>query len=325
MIEILWQINVRQIKLKYTTLFNFAFHFIAVPEEVATDDRITYKFLLAGITKDEIPKLAELRMKPVHPGNTLNLRGRHKLRIAVYDTQNRLLQKQAHRVVYRYDDVTKDNVYDITDIVEKIIKTESSTLNVTVHVTLKTRSGNDKSRSKRSIEEKAKENGLLVIYTKDTVFFKQYSPEHLFSLQEPHRKNSSSSSHKHLHGHGTLADHHHRTKRSRKDGSRKGLCEKKDFYVDFEEVGWGQWIVYPKRFNAFICDGKCPTPVDQIFEPTNHAIMQSLMRIAQGKKQVPRPCCVPSKLHPLSMLYYEYGEIVVRHHEGMIVDACGCR
>ena len=116
----------------------------------------------------------------------------------------------------------------------------------------------------------------------------------------------------------------------RATGNRK-LCERRDLHIDFEEMGWGQWIVYPKRFNAYMCVGKCPTPIPQQYAPTNHAVMQSLARLARRayptpeQQAPPRPCCVPSKLYPISMLYYEYGEIVVRHHKGMVVDDCACR
>nr|BAD99300.1 nodal-related protein [Cynops pyrrhogaster] len=103
----------------------------------------------------------------------------------------------------------------------------------------------------------------------------------------------------------------------------KPLCRKVDMFVDFEQIGWGSWIVYPKRYNAYRCEGICPTPVDETFSPTNHAYMQSLLKLYHPNR-VECPSCVPVKMSPLSMLYYENGEVVLRHHEDMVVEECGC-
>ncbi|XP_018554858.1 nodal-related 2 [Lates calcarifer] len=109
-----------------------------------------------------------------------------------------------------------------------------------------------------------------------------------------------------------------------KRGSEKSLCRRVDLHVDFNQIGWGSWIIFPKRYNAYRCEGSCPGPVGEDLNPTNHAYMQSLLKHYHPDK-VASPCCAPTKMSPLSMLYYENGEMLLRHHEDMIVDECGCQ
>ncbi|CAL8247748.1 unnamed protein product [Merluccius merluccius] len=119
-----------------------------------------------------------------------------------------------------------------------------------------------------------------------------------------------------------LADHE--TVAAPKESGQGMLCRKVDMWVDFEQIGWDEWIVHPKRYNAYRCEGQCPTPLEESFQPTNHAYMQSLLRLHQPGR-VSCPSCVPTRLAPLSMLYYENDDVVLRHHEDMIVEECGCR
>ncbi|XP_029300948.1 LOW QUALITY PROTEIN: nodal homolog [Cottoperca gobio] len=105
---------------------------------------------------------------------------------------------------------------------------------------------------------------------------------------------------------------------------KKGpLCRKVDMFVDFAKLGWSEWIVYPKQYNAFRCEGNCPTPVDETYSPTNHAYMQSLLKLHRPDK-VACLSCVPTRLAPLSMLYFEAEKMVMRHHKNMVVEECGC-
>ncbi|XP_045925732.1 nodal homolog [Micropterus dolomieu] len=107
-------------------------------------------------------------------------------------------------------------------------------------------------------------------------------------------------------------------------GSEKSLCRRVDLHIDFNQIGWGSWIIFPKRYNAYRCEGSCPGPLGEDLNPTNHAYMQSLLKHYHPDK-VGSPCCAPTKMSPLSMLYYENGEMLLRHHEDMIVEECGCQ
>ncbi|XP_038151525.1 southpaw [Cyprinodon tularosa] len=101
------------------------------------------------------------------------------------------------------------------------------------------------------------------------------------------------------------------------------LCRRVDMWIDFDHIGWDEWIIHPKRYNAYRCEGECPIPLDESFNPTNHAYMQSLLK-HHHPGRVTCPSCVPTRLTPLSMLYYENDDLTLRHHEDMIVEECGC-
>ncbi|XP_055518151.1 nodal homolog [Leucoraja erinacea] len=103
----------------------------------------------------------------------------------------------------------------------------------------------------------------------------------------------------------------------------QSLCRRMDMEVNFDQIGWGKWVIYPKTFNAYRCGGECPSPVDETFMPTNHAYMQSLLK-SINPERVPCTLCVPIKMSPLSMLYYKDQEVVLSHHKDMIVEQCGC-
>uniref|UniRef100_A0A8C6WM13 Nodal-related 2 n=1 Tax=Neogobius melanostomus TaxID=47308 RepID=A0A8C6WM13_9GOBI len=120
----------------------------------------------------------------------------------------------------------------------------------------------------------------------------------------------------------------HKRRRSKRGhwehgGSKKLLCRRVDLLVDFNQIGWGSWIVFPKRYNAFRCEGACPGPLGEHLNP-RITFITSLYKHFHSDRTV-SPCCAPTKMSPLSMLYYENGEMLLRHHEDMIVDECGCQ
>lgn len=119
-----------------------------------------------------------------------------------------------------------------------------------------------------------------------------------------------------------------RSKRSNFDVSDNGHengynCRRKELTIDFTAMGWGEWVVYPTHFNSYQCTGKCGGFTESRNNPTNHAIVQSLVRLI-SRNAIPMSCCTPTKLSPLSILYLEKGSVVIKHHEEMIVDECGC-
>ncbi|XP_051529585.1 nodal-related 2 [Myxocyprinus asiaticus] len=109
----------------------------------------------------------------------------------------------------------------------------------------------------------------------------------------------------------------------RSPSEKISLCRRVDMHVDFNQIGWGSWIAFPKKYNAYRCEGSCTNPLGEDLHPTNHAYMQSLLKYYHTNR-VPSACCAPTKMSPLSMLYYENGELILRHHEDMAVEECGC-
>ena len=114
-----------------------------------------------------------------------------------------------------------------------------------------------------------------------------------------------------------------RKKKRRKKKNRP--CARHNLYVDFSDVGWNDWIVAPHGYDAFYCQGQCLFPLAEHLNATNHAIVQTLAN-SVDPLMVPRPCCVPTELSSISMLYVdEHDLVVLKSYPYMVVDACGCK
>jgi hypothetical protein len=46
--------------------------------------------------------------------------------------------------------------------------------------------------------------------------------------------------------------------------NQQELCQKRKLVVDFADIGWSEWIISPKSFEAQYCAGKCPFPLTRV-------------------------------------------------------------
>ena len=106
---------------------------------------------------------------------------------------------------------------------------------------------------------------------------------------------------------------------TRGDGETR--CCRYPLEVNFGEIGWGNWIVEPRSYRAYVCDGSC-SPRYKLAH--NFASIQAILH-ARNPAAAPAPCCTASKLSPLLVLHYDqYNQMVVSQHDDMIVDECKC-
>lgn len=110
--------------------------------------------------------------------------------------------------------------------------------------------------------------------------------------------------------------------RNRAKRSSLQRCRKRWAYVSFKKLKW-DWIVAPKGYSANYCEGICTTNLDITLNPTNHAILQSILHRMDSR--IPSPSCVPTKLHSISVLYRTSDRsVALTEYGGMIVSSCGC-
>lgn len=115
--------------------------------------------------------------------------------------------------------------------------------------------GSDKnSRAKASLLHTAEQSKFL-------------SPAETKSVHWPKRRRSKR-------GHREQEEEEVRSPQAFTRGGETSVCRKVDLEVDFNQIGWASWIVFPKKYNAYRCEGSCTGPLGEDLNPTNHAFMQ---------------------------------------------------
>ncbi|XP_073828314.1 protein 60A-like [Musca autumnalis] len=106
------------------------------------------------------------------------------------------------------------------------------------------------------------------------------------------------------------------------EGSRS--CQMQTLYIAFKDLGWRDWIIAPDGYGAYYCSGECNFPLNAHMNATNHAIVQTLVHLLERSK-VPKPCCAPTRLGALPVLYHlDEQHVNLKKYKNMIVKSCGC-
>uniref|UniRef100_A0A8C3PDE2 Bone morphotic protein 7 n=1 Tax=Chrysemys picta bellii TaxID=8478 RepID=A0A8C3PDE2_CHRPI len=66
---------------------------------------------------------------------------------------------------------------------------------------------------------------------------------------------------------------------------QRQACKKHELYVSFRDLGWQDWIIAPEGYAAYYCEGECAFPLNSYMNATNHAIVQTLHRVAAIRKK----------------------------------------
>ncbi|XP_040846192.1 inhibin beta E chain [Ochotona curzoniae] len=104
------------------------------------------------------------------------------------------------------------------------------------------------------------------------------------------------------------------------------LCCRRDHYVNFQELGWRDWILQPEGYQLNYCSGQCPPHLagSPGIAASFHSAVFSLLK-ANNPWPTGTSCCVPTARRPLSLLYLDHkGNVVKTDVPDMVVEACGC-
>ncbi|EFN79947.1 Bone morphogenetic protein 6, partial [Harpegnathos saltator] len=106
-------------------------------------------------------------------------------------------------------------------------------------------------------------------------------------------------------------------------GYNNKRCCRHEMTVKFKDLDGFDFIVYPRSFDAGYCKGRCPP----LYNPAHHhALLQSLLW-KEDRKRVPKPCCAPSKLNQLMVVYFDEKQptqLQVSYWHNITVEECAC-
>lgn len=103
-------------------------------------------------------------------------------------------------------------------------------------------------------------------------------------------------------------------------------CCRYPLEINFEAFGW-DWVIAPKRYNAYYCAGTCPINYKQM---SAHAHLMQQLDVLTGSSTNPQrrslgPCCTPQDYQDVKVVYIAHDRSIKETLiPGAIVLRCGC-
>ncbi|XP_069693050.1 growth/differentiation factor 8 [Periplaneta americana] len=105
-------------------------------------------------------------------------------------------------------------------------------------------------------------------------------------------------------------------------------CCRENLYISFADIGWDEWILQPTGYHAYFCRGSCNSAASITQSGAHHStLMQRLLLLHsnQARQLDLVPCCAPTKLSSLQLLYVDNNQTITHATlPNMVVESCGC-
>lgn len=101
-------------------------------------------------------------------------------------------------------------------------------------------------------------------------------------------------------------------------------CKMIPFNLSFDDIGFGDWILYPHEYEANTCLGYC----SHVKNHHENLIMKYFKESKQNETQCDHcwfTCCKPKTFQTLEIFYLESEGIIARTNlTDMVVSSCSC-
>lgn len=234
---------------------------------------------------------------------------------------------QEREVLFSHGKVSSDSesALDVTKLIEKLTAGDKK------HLILLVESSSSCSNNSLPVNCLQVTSPILFVLLKQRVNEDDKIVNLINTLRSRSRRNalpgSEGKEHSSLLDEDDEIDDSHKDDDDDDDIYRSIICQKVPFIIDFEDLGWNNWLLSPQTLNLYRCEGSCPFPLGGDLNGTNYSLLTSMMSSTESdNSNSPSPCCVPVTYRPMSLLYLDrFNNVVLQQYTDMVIEGCGCR
>ncbi|KAI9576462.1 hypothetical protein GQX74_009519 [Glossina fuscipes] len=106
-------------------------------------------------------------------------------------------------------------------------------------------------------------------------------------------------------------------------------CCREKLFINFDDIGWGDWIIHPRGYDAYFCRGSCNSVASVTMATSQHSstLQKLLSRSGNRRKHLELvPCCTAKQYSSLQLMFMDSNNTATQKtFPNMVVESCGCR